>query len=148
MDVTVTSPLGQDLPLEVKSWQEEKDIDLIEFCPSVPGNYKFNITYGGEEVPGSPIVFMVEDTGVAKASGEGLQGGQVDGPTSFKISGVGLAGEPSVKVDGPDSVAKCLIERESDGIFAATYSPTEVGIFDVQVLWDSVPVSGECFYFK
>jgi filamin len=52
LDVTVTSPLGQDLPLEVKSCGNEKDCDLIEFCPSLPGNYRFNITYGGEEIPG------------------------------------------------------------------------------------------------
>ncbi|XP_068086528.1 filamin-A isoform X1 [Anabrus simplex] len=51
LDVTVTSPLGQDLPLEVKSWADDKDTDLIEFCPSVPGNYRFNITYGGSQVP-------------------------------------------------------------------------------------------------
>jgi filamin len=52
LDVTVTSPLGQDLPLEVKSCGNEKDCDLIEFCPSLPGNYRFKMTYGGEEIPG------------------------------------------------------------------------------------------------
>jgi hypothetical protein len=52
LDVTVTSPLGQDLPLEVKSCENEKDCDLIEFCPSLPGNYRFKMTYGGEEISG------------------------------------------------------------------------------------------------
>lgn len=52
LDVTVTSPLGQDLPLEVKSYGNERDCDLIEFCPSLPGNYRFKMTYGGEEISG------------------------------------------------------------------------------------------------
>ncbi|XP_049948482.1 filamin-A [Schistocerca serialis cubense] len=148
LDVTVTSPLGQDLPLEVKSWPEEKDTDLIEFCPSVPGSYRFNIKYGGEEVPGSPITFTVEDSGMAKALGEGLQSGQVDCPAKFKIMAVGLTGKPTVKVDGPDSIAEPSIERESNGVYAVTFTPVEVGVFDVQVLWDGVPVPGSPFHPK
>jgi len=52
LDVTVTSPLGQDLPIKVNSSPDDKDCDLIEFSPSLPGNYRFNITYGGQEIPG------------------------------------------------------------------------------------------------
>lgn len=50
LDVTVRSPLGQDLPLSVRSIGEETD--LIELCPSLPGNYCFHITYGGDSIPG------------------------------------------------------------------------------------------------
>lgn len=50
LDVTVRSPLGQDLPLIVKSLTQ--DSDLIELCPSLPGKYSFNITYGGQPIPG------------------------------------------------------------------------------------------------
>ncbi len=49
--MTVRSPLGQDLPLSVKSIGPETD--LIELCPSVPGNYCFHITYGGDPIPGT-----------------------------------------------------------------------------------------------
>ena len=58
LDVTVTSPLGQDLPLEVKSYGNEKECDLIEFCPSLPGSYRFKMTYGGEEIPGKAILTL------------------------------------------------------------------------------------------
>lgn len=81
----VTSPLGQDLPLKVNASPDDKDCDLIEFVPSLPGNYRFNITYGGEEVPGSPVMFTVEEVGVARAYGEGLSGGRVGSPVSFKV---------------------------------------------------------------
>ncbi|XP_069676636.1 filamin-A isoform X2 [Periplaneta americana] len=148
LDVTVTSPLGQDLPLEVKSCGNEKDCDLIEFCPSLPGNYRFKMTYGGEEIPGSPVTFTVEDSGVAKATGDGLLCGQVGCPASFKVLGPGLLGKPSIHVDGPDSVATCNIEREADGIYVVTYTPLEVGVFDVRVDWDDSPVPGSPFHPK
>lgn len=51
LDVAVTSPLGQDLPLQVRSGPD-KESDIIEFTPTLPGNYQFKITYGGDEVPG------------------------------------------------------------------------------------------------
>ena len=50
LDVTVRSPLGQDLPIVVKSIGQ--DTDLIELCPTLPGNYGFHITYGGDSIPG------------------------------------------------------------------------------------------------
>ena len=50
LDVTVTSPLGKNLPIDVTATNE--DGEAIEFLPTVPGRYKLAITYGGEEVPG------------------------------------------------------------------------------------------------
>ncbi|KAK8759043.1 hypothetical protein V5799_003325, partial [Amblyomma americanum] len=51
LDVTVTSPLGRHLPIEVKG-TADGDGELIEFTPTVPGKYRIAITYGGIEVPG------------------------------------------------------------------------------------------------
>ena len=44
LDVTTTSPLGQELPLQVSSLND--GAEMIEFSPSVPGTYMINITYG------------------------------------------------------------------------------------------------------
>lgn len=52
--MAVTSPLGQDLPIQVKAGPD-KETDLIEFTPTLPGNYKFKITYGGEEISGEDL---------------------------------------------------------------------------------------------
>lgn len=51
LDVTVTSPLGKHLPIEVRSTSDGYG-EIIEFIPTVPGKYKIAITYGGEEIPG------------------------------------------------------------------------------------------------
>jgi hypothetical protein len=69
LDVTVTSPLGQDLPLEVKSYGNERDCDLIEFCPSLPGNYRFKMTYGGEEISGMIMKQVISQTLVGEVLG-------------------------------------------------------------------------------
>lgn len=51
LDVTVTSPLGQNLPLQLSSG-DQPESDQITFTPSAPGQYRFNIKYGNQEVPG------------------------------------------------------------------------------------------------
>lgn len=146
LDVMVTSPLGQDLPLKVNASPDDKDCDLIEFVPSLPGSYRFNITYGGEEIPGSPVTFTVEEAGVARAVGEGLSGGRVGAPASFRVSGAGLAGDPQVQIDGPEDAVPCRVERTADGDYLVTYSPTEVGVHDVRVAWDGAEVAGSPFH--
>lgn len=44
LDVVATSPLGQELPLQVTPLND--GAEMIEFSPSVPGTYMINITYG------------------------------------------------------------------------------------------------------
>ena len=41
-----------------------------------------------------------------------------------------------VAVSGPNAVAKCSIDPQPDGRYSVTYIPVEVGMFDVQVLWN------------
>ena len=81
LDVTVTSPLGGELPLEIKRVAKERgEVDLVEFMPEAAGNYKFMILYGGEQVPGSPVTFAVEDkrANELRVHGDGLANGQVN----------------------------------------------------------------------
>ena len=97
MDVTVTTPLARELPLEVKSLPNGEG-DLVEFYPTLPGKYRFNVLYGGEEIPGSPFIFVVEEEGLAKAHGEGLLNGSEGVLSHFFIDARGLVGEPPVQV--------------------------------------------------
>ena len=55
---------------------------------------------------------------------------------------------PQVQVDGPDSVAKTSVEEESPGRYLVTYTPREVGLFDVRVLWNGREVPGSPFHPK
>ena len=54
LDVTVTTPLSRELPLEVKTGVAPgtlEPVDTVDFQPTLPGKYRFNICYGGHEVP-------------------------------------------------------------------------------------------------
>lgn len=44
LDVTATSPSGQEIPLQVTPLND--GAEMIEFSPSVSGTYMINVTYG------------------------------------------------------------------------------------------------------
>lgn len=50
------------------------------------------------------------------------------------------------QIDGPDSICECNITAESIGLFRVTYTPQEVGIFDVRVLWNGTDIPGSPFH--
>ncbi|XP_013775194.1 LOW QUALITY PROTEIN: filamin-A-like [Limulus polyphemus] len=145
LDVTVTSPLGRHLPIEVKGTSDGEG-EVIEFMPTVPGKYKIGITYGGVEVPGSPVIFIAQEGGTPKVEGKGLITASVNVNATFKVDARGLTGRPEARVDGPDTEAECTIEEEEDGIFIVSYVPQEVGIFDVRVLWNGRELPGSPYH--
>ncbi|GFQ94830.1 filamin-A [Trichonephila clavata] len=147
LDVTVTSPLGRHLPIEVKGTSDGEG-ELIEFTPTVPGKYKIAITYGSIEVPGSPITFIAQDSGVPKVEGLGLTVAQVDCPSTFKILAKGLWGTPHITVDGPETEAEVSIEEEEEGIFSVCYIPLETGLFDIKILWNNKEIPGSPYHPK
>ncbi|KAK6644516.1 hypothetical protein RUM43_000783 [Polyplax serrata] len=142
LDVAVTSPLGQDLPIQVKSGPD-RESDLIEFTPTLPGNYKFKITYGGDEIPGSPLLLTCEDTEPIKAHGDGIHFGQVDGPVSFRVN---ADSKPTIRIDGPDTSPSAKIETERPGVYLVTYVPRETGVFDIQVIVGDREILGSPFH--
>jgi filamin len=97
IDVTVVTPTSKELPLEVKSLQNGEG-DLVEYHPTLPGKYSFNVICGGEAIPGSPFIFVAEEEGLAKAHGEGLLHGIEGLPSQFTIDARGLVGEPTIQV--------------------------------------------------
>ena len=89
---------------------------------------------------------MAEEEGMAKAHGEALLQGVEGSPAQFYIDARGLVGEPHVQVDGPDSICKCQIVEENVGMFRVSFTPQEVGIFDVRVLWNGRDIPGSPFH--
>ncbi|CAG0897054.1 unnamed protein product [Cyprideis torosa] len=140
LSVNVQSPLGKQLPLEVKALEGGKG-EVIHLTPATAGKYKINIHFGEDEVPGSPLIFMVEESGGARAYGSGLSRGEVGKAALFKIDAHGLTGSPHVQVDGPDSVAVSdIVEKNS--VYTVTFVPMEVGVFDVTVTWNGREIPG------
>lgn len=46
LDVTATSPLGQNLPVEVSL--QSDGIHNVQILPTIPGHYRIYLTYGGK----------------------------------------------------------------------------------------------------
>ncbi|KAK0179966.1 hypothetical protein PV327_005658 [Microctonus hyperodae] len=145
LDVTATSPLGQELPLQVTPLND--GAEMIEFSPSVPGSYMINVTYGGSSIPGSPVVCTVESAGQARAKGEGLLSGHVGKPSHFIVTGT--RSPPAVQIDGPDSISKPTIEAGANpGTWNVSYIPSEVGVFDVRVVCAGQQLPGSPWHPK
>ena len=144
LDVTVTSPLGRHLPIEVIGTPDNEG-EVVEFIPTVVGKYKIAIMFGGSEVPGSPLTFVVLEGAFPIIDGSGVKFGLVNELAHFLIDARGLHGVPEVKVDGPETEPKVTIHEEH-GIFKATYLPAEVGVFDVRVSWNGRDLPGSPFH--
>ena len=143
LNVVAISPLGQDLPIEVAGVPGGEG-DLIEFVPSVAGRYKLTLTYGGEEVPGSPLVYTVQEDRTPTVFGKGLTLGQVRDVALFKIDGRGLEGEPRVEVEGR---SRTVLKEDSEeaGLYIVKYIPEEVGHTVIHVFWNNAEIPGSPF---
>lgn len=119
--------------------------EIVEFVPTAVGKYKIGITFGGCEVPGSPLTFIVSEGTFPVIDGSGVKFGFVNELAHFLIDARGLHGVPEVKVDGPETEPKVTIHEEN-GIFKATYLPAEVGVFDVCVTWNGRDLPGSPFH--
>ena len=143
LNVVAISPLGQDLPIEI-SGVPGGEGDLIEFKPSVAGRYKLSLTYGGEEILGSPLVYTVQEDRTPTVFGKGLTLGQVRDVCIFKIDGRGLEGEPRVEVSGR---TRTVLQEDKDeaGLFIVKYIPEEVGHTSIHVFWNNMEIPGSPF---
>jgi len=144
LNVVAISPLGQDLPIEVAGVPGGEG-DLIEFSPSVAGRYKLSLTYGGEEVPGSPLVYTVQEDRTPTVFGKGLTLGQVRDVALFKIDGRGLEGEPRVEVQGGRTRTVLQEDKEETGLYIVKYIPEEVGHTAIHVFWNNTEIPGSPF---
>ncbi|OQV23311.1 Filamin-B [Hypsibius exemplaris] len=133
LSVKIFGPSGQPVPVEIlDSYEGHK----IRFTPTESGKHKLHIQYGGEEVPGSPFTFMVDEPGIPTASGDGLLWAMADEPAHFRVDAAKLRGKLEVTVHGPNRAAKTTITPEKHGIYKVTYIAAEVGVFDVKIVWN------------
>jgi len=143
LNVVAVSPLGQDLPIDVKGVPGGEG-DLIEFTPGVVGRYKLELTYGGETVPGSPLIYIVQEDRSPTVFGKGLTLGQVRDVCLFKIDGRGMQGEPRVEITGK---CRTVLQEDKDepGLFIVKYIPEEVGHTGIHIFWNEVEIPGSPF---
>ncbi|XP_012945870.1 filamin-B, partial [Aplysia californica] len=145
-EIRIQSPSGRNLPFEV---DEATPLEYnVSYTPQEPGQHRVYISYSGMELNGSPFHQEIFEGALPPAHGDGLHRGEEDKAASFLIDARGMAGEPTVQVDGPNSIAKCSIDPMPDGQYRVTYIPVEVGLFDVMVRWNGKDIPGSPFHPK
>lgn len=144
--VRVVSPSGRNVHTDIKETANHGY--NVSYVPNESGQHRIFLTYNSLELPGSPFTQEIGEGVLPPAHGDGLYRGEEDKPATFYIDARGMTGEPSVQVDGPNSIAKCSIDPQPDGQYAVTYIPVEVGLFDVQVKWNGKELHGSPFHPK
>lgn len=145
LDVAITSPLGQDLPIEVRSLDDADLLgEIISFNPTVAGKYKMSITFGGYEVPKSPITFIARDgRDPIKVHGAGLKYAEVNRSAQFIVESP-TGGELKLRIECGDREIVPKIEH-NDNSYTIKYKPTEVGYSTISLYWNGAHVDGSPF---
>lgn len=140
LDVAITSPVGQDLPINVLPVEDEDEVgEIISFTPTVAGKYKLSITFGGYEVAKSPITFTaMNGQDSVKASGAGLRCAEVNRSAQFTVES-SSEGELKLRIESGDREIVPKVERRAK-TYTIKYKPTEIGYATISLYWNGAHV--------
>ncbi|KAK1906672.1 Filamin-C [Dissostichus eleginoides] len=147
LEVKITSPSRRPIPckLELGSANE---LHSVKYIPPEEGQYRVDIVYDGNPVPGSPFSVegvMPPDPSKVRAYGPGLQGGVVGKPAPFAIDTKGAGtGGLGLTVEGPCE-AKIECQDNGDGSCSVSYLPTEPGEYAINILFADQHIPGSPF---
>lgn len=130
LSCAITDPKGKILPSKIIT--QNNEVYKILYTPFEAGRHTIELCYDNMPVPGSPFVIHVKsgcDPSRCKASGPGLQGGQMNQKAKFSVSTreAGIGGL-SFAIEGP-SEAKMSCVDNRDGSCDVEFLPTEPGKF-------------------
>ena len=111
----------------------------LKFKPDIPGEYKLDIKFGDEDVPGSVFSIPIIDPSKCTASGSGItgEGAHVGAPAEVFVDTRDSGPAPiAVNVTDPSGEV-CTVDlvpsEEHPGVFSGDYSPKEPGHYGVEV---------------
>ncbi|XP_011298510.1 filamin-A isoform X3 [Fopius arisanus] len=152
LDVTMTGPDGQDLPVTLSD--NEDGTYTVDYIAPQPGTYKVDLNYGGLKVPKCPIKVNVQPrVDVSKIKVDGLEPSvAVNIPTEFAVDTRAVSktkaddGKLSCSITNPSGgKTEKTITPQSDGTYRVSYTPFEEGPHTIDILYDNVPVPGSPF---
>ena len=147
LDVTVSAPDGDQLPF--KKTITSGKATSFQYTPPTPGNYKVDIKFNDEPIPGSPFHVThrpPSNVDGCVASGSGLEKSRVGETSSFGVNcEQGGPGELLVEVEGPSGNVGVEMQESSDRNYDVSFTPLEPGEHTISVLWDDKPIPGSPF---
>uniref|UniRef100_A0A672NFU9 Filamin B, beta (actin binding protein 278) n=1 Tax=Sinocyclocheilus grahami TaxID=75366 RepID=A0A672NFU9_SINGR len=160
LDITVEGPSE----CQVTCKDSGEGMYNVEYCPSVPGDYKITITCGENHIPGHPIQFQAvpncdRNTELPSARGgnmaevivPGIKGGVCGRtPQSFTIDCSSSGKTPeTVAVVRPDGSIELLeVPDSGDGSYTVVYLPTMDGCHVLMVKFTNDESFHRQFKFK
>lgn len=135
--VTVNGPGGGE---NVEKEQIEDGLQKYRYYidPDEAGDYKIDIAYADEPIPGSPFNIQVDwktDPTRVKAYGPGLEGGNTGEWTEFTVD-MTKAGDGSLdlQIEGPCE-AEVNVEDHEDGTASVKYLPKQPGEYKINIFF-------------
>ena len=147
VDATVVSPDGEELPLK-KEATSGKAISF-QYSPEKPGNYKVDIKFNDQAIPGSPFSVThrpPSNVDGCVASGNGLEKARVGEESSFGVNcEQGGPGDLKVEIEGPSGNVAVEMQESSSRNYDVSFTPVEPGEHTVSVFWDDKPIPSSPF---
>ncbi|CAF0875720.1 unnamed protein product [Rotaria sordida] len=150
VEVIVINPKGQREKCDIEFRNDKNQTYDCTYYPTMEGQYKVIVKYGGQEVPKSPFSPYIEgkagDAGQCRAYGPGIEptGVMVDKPTWFEIdatnAGNGLAEVIVVNPRGRQDAVPVSVKQTGPGKFRCEYVPREPGLHSVNVFFAGRPI--------
>lgn len=121
--------------------------EIISFMPTVAGKYKLSITFGGYEVPKSPITFTAMNSNSqvdsVRASGPGLRCAEVNRSAQFTVDS-SSEGELKLRIESGDREIVPKVEKRAN-TYAIKYKPTEIGYATISLYWNGAHIADSPF---
>ncbi|XP_041349933.1 filamin-A-like isoform X2 [Gigantopelta aegis] len=152
IEATTTDQAGNKKPIKLEPIEEGKF--KATYVPTEEGKCKIDVKYANQEVPGSPFNMRVlpgVDPSKVKVTGPGVGNSTPASlPTTFTIDTkeAGTA-DLEVFVQRPDGTYICpMITDNGDGTYSVTYTPEDLGVYDIKVKYAGKDVPGSPFNVK
>lgn len=145
LDVSITDPEGQKLPLDITPLA--KNAYRIAYSPLAEGEHVVKIQYADKAIKDSPYLVTIDEPGYVKCTGDGLVNAVANEPAHFVVDAT-KAGEGSLglQMEGPAEVANVQCEPGAEpGMFNVTYIAPRPGAYKINVKFNDEPVPGAPF---
>lgn len=126
----------------------------VEYMPNESGDYKINVTFADQHIPGSPFTAVISDefdASKVKADGPGLKPGNKTGKPCDIVIDTRKAGKAKLNVEVTDEVGepvKVDLTEEEPGLFASSYFPEKEGTHTVNITYGGKPINKSPFKVK
>lgn len=147
LDVKVYGPIQNQSELLVEDIGNGSH--KVTLQPTVTGDFKLDVLWSSQPVPGSPFTFQFRNTAdptKCHAHGQGLTKAEVGKVATFTVE-TADAGQAELTASalGEKRKANVVITKASPDVYKVEYTPDTPGAYVINVRWDKIHIPGSPF---